>query len=153
MEIRKIALNTLIVCGGLTPGCSRVPDYVFIPADEYKLTVEIVVPPRGTVDEWVPLRASRHSGPWKKIPYSQLPPETFWFELPPPASEREVADNLHWVSEPLGAARFDLPQQTDPGSHQRHVMFSRPGTYRLWGDNAYPTRGKSNVATILIQVK
>ena len=69
------------------------------------------------------------------------------FERPPAEFEAEVADNLHWLTDPPGA-RFDLPDGTD---RRRKARFEKPGTYQVWARSAYPTDARSNVATIKIR--
>jgi hypothetical protein len=64
-----------------------------------------------------------------------------------------VADNLHWLTDPPGAARFDVRTGAALASHERKAMFNQPGTYRIWGRNAYPTAAESNVVTITVRPK
>ena len=134
--------------------CERAPDYVFVPAENYKLSVQVVVPTTAFVNEWIPLKASRSSGPWTRVRRADLPPESRWFAEPPPSFEPEVADNLDWLTDPPGAGRYDLPTAATAGrTNERKVIFSKPGVYFVWGESAYPTKGKSNVATITIHHK
>jgi hypothetical protein len=46
----------------------------------------------------------------------------------PPGEEPEVSDNLRWITEPEGAATFNVSYRSD---HTREVRFSAPGQYRL----------------------
>ena len=147
--IRQLCITPLSL---LLVACSEPqPEFVFVPAENYKISVEIAVPQEAVVGEWIPLRAQRWSGPWKRVKYADVIPDTTWFTKPPPAREGEVADNLTWLTEPPGVARFDIP--TAPLTHERKTMFSQPGTFRIWGSNAYPTRAESNVATIAVRPK
>jgi hypothetical protein len=41
------------------------PEFVYVPAGNYKISVEIAVPREAVVGEWITLRATRTSGPWK----------------------------------------------------------------------------------------
>src|SRR5215213_873617 len=138
----SIALLCVAACSQ-----DREPEYVYVPADNYAIAVEITLPAEGRAGEWLPLSAQRRSGPWKRIKRAQAPPGFVAFEKPPPESEREVADNLHWMTDPPGA-RFDVPYGA---SHGRAVRFEKPGTYQVWARNAYPTEAKSNVATVRVK--
>jgi hypothetical protein len=134
----------------LLAACSEPPpEFCFVPAEDYKISVEIAVPREAVVGEWIPLRAQRRSGPWKRVKSAEILPDASWFRKPPPAYESEVADNLTWHTEPPGVARFDIPRA--PLTHERKAMFSQPGTYRIWGSNSYPTKAESNIATITIR--
>src|SRR5438093_13750852 len=94
----------------LLAACSEPPpEFVFVPAENYKISVEIEVPQEAVVGEWISLRARRRSGQWKRVKYAEVIPDTPWFTKPPPAYEGEVADNLTWLTEPPGVARFDIP--------------------------------------------
>jgi len=127
------------------------PEFVYVPAENYKISVEIAVPREAVAGEWITLRATRKSGPWKLVKSTELAPGTKWFIKPPPELEREVADNLRWLTEPPNAARFDVPvYASSPISHERKAIFSKPGTYRLWGHNAYPTEAESNSIMVTV---
>jgi hypothetical protein len=41
--------------------------FVFVPAENFSASVEIVVPTEAEAGEWIPLRAKRWSGPWKGV--------------------------------------------------------------------------------------
>ena len=127
------------------------PEFVYVPAGNYKISVEITVPREAVVGEWITLKATRTSGPWKLAKSEELAPGTTWFIKPPPEYEREVADNLRWLTEPPNAARFDIPfHTTSQISHERKAIFSKPGTYRLWAHNAYPTEAESNSIMVTV---
>ena len=129
--------------------CTPEPqDSVYVPADNYTIAVEISVPGEARVGEWIPLSAQRRSGPWKRVRRGTAPPGVVPYGKPPPEFEREVAANVHWMTEPSGVARFDVPQlPTD----QRQVQFLKPGIYQVWAFNAYPTDAKSNVVTVTVK--
>jgi hypothetical protein len=127
--------------------CSQEPEFVHVPADDYEISVQIAVPVQARAGEWVPLSAQRRSGPWKRVPRADAPAGMVRFERPPPPFEAEVADNLHWMTDPPGA-RFDLPPLD---GHKRKVRFDQPGTYRVWARNAYPTDAKSNVVAVTVR--
>lgn len=128
-------------------GCSQEPEFVYVPAEDYVIAVEISLPAEARAGEWVTLSAQRRTGPWKRVPRADAPAGFVPFERPPPQFEAEVADNLHWITEPAGA-RFDIP---NGASHARKVRFDEPGTYQVWARNAYPTDAKSNVVTVTVR--
>jgi len=143
-----VASLSLLACSADDP---RRPEHVYVPADDYAVVVTIEVPKQARVGEWIPLRATRKSGPWKKVKYASVAPDAHWFVEPPPEFEDEVADNLTWLTDPPQAGRFDVPTMGEAMTHERKVRFSKPGTYKIWGDNAYPTSAKSNVVTIRVR--
>lgn len=152
--MRHILLRQLYIASLslLLVACSEPPpEFCFVPAEDYKISVEIAVPQEAVIGEWIALRAQRRSGPWKRVKYAEIIPGATWFTRPPPAYESEVADNLTWLTEPPGVAHFDIPKA--PLTHERKAMFSRQGTYRIWGSNSYPTKAESNVVTITVRPK
>ena len=118
-----------------------------MPAENYRISVQIAVPAEGRVGQWLPLSAERRAGPWKRVRRSEAPPGLVPFGKPPPEHEREVAANLHWITEP-GGAQFDVPLTA---TNERKVKFDKPGTYQVWARNAYPTDAKSNVLTVTVK--
>jgi len=137
-------LAALLVVAACSP---PEPEFVYVPAENYVISVDIAVSGEARVGDWVPLSAQRRSGPWKRVKREALPPGFVPFGKPPPEFESEVADNLHWMTEPAGA-HFDLPPLE---GHKRKVRFDKPGTYQVWARNAYPTDAKSNVVTIQVR--
>jgi len=142
--VKKWALVLAGLCA-----CSQAPEpeFVYVLADNYVISVEISVPDEGRVGEWIPLSAQRRAGPWKRVKRAEAPPTVVPFGRPPPEYEAEVADGLHWMSDPPGA-RFDLPPLE---GRKRKVRFDKPGTYQLWASEAYPTDAKSNVVTVRVK--
>jgi len=127
--------------------CAEEPELVYVPAENYVISVEIAVPGEARAGEWVALSAQRRSGPWKRVKRAEVPSGFVPFSRPPPQFESEVADNLHWMTDAPGAT-FDLPPLE---GHRRKVRFDQPGTYQVWARNAYPTEAKSNVATVIVK--
>ena len=123
------------------------PEYVYVPADDYVISVQISLPAEARAGEWTRLSAQRRSGPWKRIRRDEAPAGFVPFVKPPPELESEVADNLFWMTDPPGA-RFDVPAMQP---HHRFVLFPKPGTYQVWARNAYPTDAKSNVVTVNVR--
>jgi hypothetical protein len=143
--VRRLLGIGLLALAACSP--ERESEYVYVPADGYVISVQIVVPAEARAGEWVPLSAERRSGPWKRVRRAEAPPGFVPFGRPPPEYEAEVADNLDWLTDPPDA-RFDLPPLD---GHKRKVRFDRPGTYQIWARNAYPTDAKSNVATVTVR--
>jgi hypothetical protein len=123
------------------------PEFVYVPAEQYTISVEIAAPAEGRAGEWLPLSAQRRAGPWKRVKRSEAPPGVVPFGRPPPQFESEVADNIRWLTDPGGAV-YDQPPHE---GHRRKVRFDTPGTYAVWAHNAYPSEAKSNVITIRIR--
>ena len=140
-------MRFLVLVLAALQACSQEPEFVYVPADDYVISVQISAPGEARVGDWVPLSAQRRSGPWKRVKRTEAPPGFVPFGRPPPAFEAEVADNLHWMTEPAGA-RFDHP---DGSTRQRKVQFPAAGTYQVWARNAYPTDAKSNVLTVKVR--
>ena len=139
-------LLNLNACGGSGP----VTDYAYVPAEGYELRVVVSASSEAQVGEWVNLRATREAGPWKRILRSQLTSESQW--LPAPYEpETEVAGNLSWEVIPAGVAGFNIPSISDAGRMDRNVRFSKPGTFRLRGYTAGPTRGWSNWIEVVVR--
>jgi hypothetical protein len=89
------------------------------------------------------------SGPWKKVRASQVPQGT----LPlahEPATEDNVQNNLQWVTDRPGMARFNLPGQ-EFDVMTRGVMFTKPGRYKLTGFSSDPAKSESNTITIEVE--
>jgi hypothetical protein len=133
-----------VALAGCTP---EQPDFVYVPAESYTISVRISMPGEARAGEWIPLSAERRSGPWKRVRRSDAPPGIVPFGKPPPEFEKEVAANLHWMTEP-GGAQFDVPLTP---TNERKVKFDKPGTYQVWARNAYPTDAKSNVVAVTVK--
>jgi hypothetical protein len=131
------------------PACAPEPqpEFVYVPAENYTISVRISVPGKARAGEWVALSAERRAGPWKRVRRNEVPPGFVPFGKPPPEHEPEVAANLHWMTEP-GGAIFDVPPAP---TDKRKVQFPKPGTYQVWARNAYPTDAKSNVVTVTVK--
>src|SRR5262245_17822730 len=52
-------------------------EFVFVPAENFSASVEIVAPAEAVTGEWIPLLAKRRSGPWKQV-LAVLPPDEPW---------------------------------------------------------------------------
>ncbi len=134
--------------GVVAAACStEEAEEVYVPAENYAISVQIAVPGEARAGEWVALSAQRRTGPWKRVKRAEAPAGLVPFGRPPPEFESEVADNLHWMTDATGAT-FDLPPLE---GRRRKVRFDRPGTYQVWARNAYPTEAKSNVATVIVR--
>lgn len=125
---------------------------LYVPADGYTCTVRISLPHEAKVGEWVLLRASRRSGPWRQIKRSELTDEPKAFAKRPPDFEDDVQANLHWSTDPPNVAQFNVPTVGDIESKplERKVRFNQPGVFKIWAVTASPTTATSNVETISI---
>jgi hypothetical protein len=150
--IRLLALLSLVGLAGCSDESGSHP---FVPAPGYSCSVTLSVPKEGFVGEWIPLKASLTNGPWIQVPRRDVPDGGIAWPEQPPSFQQEVAASLTWLTDPPGAARFDVPTmqsiQRDP--YGRKAMFSQPGVYKIWGISAYPTVSTSSVETITIRVK
>src|SRR5258707_13007314 len=133
-------------------GRTAPSEYVFIPDDNFTTSVEIVVPTDALVGEWIPVSAKRWSGPWKRVTLKDVPPDRPWLTSQPGEFEPEVARNVTWLTEPPLAATFDALSDEDIRREgvwtKRKAMFAKPGIYKIWAQNGFPSRAKSNVVTI-----
>jgi len=148
------------ICTGLASvvavllGCDGPrPAEVYVPGARFTTTV--VARTAGgdsatvRVGEPLVLHAVRRSGPWVIAAPDTLAPDAPWMIEPPPNPEIEVADNLHWIVEPPGAATFNLGVRPD---HTREVIFEEPGTYTLIGRSATLTGEPVDAAPLHVTV-
>jgi hypothetical protein len=130
-------------------------EYVFIPDDDFTTSVEIVVPTDALAGEWIPVGAKRRSGPWKRVTRKEVPPGKPSLTSQPREFEPEVARNVTWLTEPPFAAIFDIPSIEEIRREgvwtKRKAMFAKPGIYKIWAENGFPSRAKSNVVTITVR--
>src|SRR5262245_46900724 len=129
-ELMKVAVKrylALALLPFLLLACSKSSDLVFVPGDDFSASLEIALQTEAVAGEWFNISAKRRSGPWKRVPLTAVPRGAIWFANQPQEIEPEVAENVSWVTDPEGAARFG----TLPGSgwRPRTVMFAEPGTY------------------------
>lgn len=114
----------------LLQGCDRTPEFVFVL--EAPQTVELAASASArsiAVGEPVVLYAERRTkGSWTRIPSKELKPDQCWMAALPPEQEAAVADNLHWIAEPAGAAMFNTGFRPD---RTRTVVLSKPGAVKL----------------------
>lgn len=121
--------------GAMLAGCDAEPVTVYVPAEPLHVTVRISVSgTKAVVGEELTLHAERlYAGAWKEVKRSSLPEDACWMRRPPPEKEDEVADNIRWIAEPEGSAKFNLGLRPD---HTRTVVFAAPGTYRIRASSA-----------------
>lgn len=135
-------------------GCDRTPEFVFILEAPQAVELAASASARSVgVDEPVVLHAERStSGSWTRIRSRELKPDQCWMAALPPQREPAVADNLHWIVEPGGAASFNTDFRPD---HTRTVVLSKPGIYTLTPSTAvWCEPGRAVAATPLrIEVK
>ena len=111
-------------------GCDRKPEFVFVLEAPQVVELEASASERRvTTGEALVLHAQRRAnGTWKRIPSRELEPDQCWMAAVPPEQETAVADNLHWVVEPAGAATFNTGSRPD---RTRTVSLSKPGVYSI----------------------
>jgi hypothetical protein len=122
--------------------------FVFVPAENFSASVEIVVPTEAVAGEWISLRAKRRSGPWKRV-FVVLPPDEPWLSEQPPELESEVSRAVFWETDPPLSARCSFPVGDDTRSTQT-AMFTKPGVYKIWAVSFLPW-AKSNVVTVTVR--
>ena len=128
---------------------SGATEFVFVPAENFSASVEIVVPTEAVAGEWFPLLAKRRSGPWKRV-LAVLPPDEPWSLQQPPEFESEVSRSVFWETDPPLSARCGVPlYDKTPGTTQT-AMFAKPGLYKIWAVGIFP-RAKSNVLTVSVR--
>lgn len=108
------------------------------------------------VGEWITLHAKRWSGPWKRVHAKEAPPGPDTLTWQPDEYEPEVAANQRWFVEPSDASRMDVstPESLAKKASiwERQIVFSKPGTYRLWALSKTPTEAMSNTITVSVKL-
>src|SRR5262245_35183704 len=133
----------------LLMACSEPPgEEVFVPSDEFSVSLEIVVETEAIAGEAFIVSAKRRSGPWKRVRRTEVHMGVMAFPSKPPELEPEVAENVFWETEPARLARFG----TLPGCCwlPRTATFAEPGTYKIWA-LTLPGPAKSNVVTVTVR--
>ena len=124
--------------------------YTYVRAEGFASVVTISVPRIARVGEWVPLHATRRSGPWNPVRWEEVRPDEIKM-CEPLIFEREVAGNLSWNVDPPGSARFDVGDVANTPAGGRSVRFDAPGLYKLQGYSAFPLPVLSNEVTIKVE--
>jgi len=129
--------GSLLGLGAVLAACQPQPDRVFVPGTPFKHEVRVATDQGFTarlrVGDWLPLHATRETGPWVAVERTSLGKDGCWVAPPPPAREEEVAAELHWTARPAGKAEFDSGLSED---HTRRVRFSAPGRYVIGASSA-----------------
>ena len=126
---------------------------VFVPATDFRHEISIVVPSEAYVGEWIPLRASRRIGPWRRTIARRSVNTT---DVIPPAFQEQVAANVRWMVSPERIAEFDvagITKSDDADPWSRSVRFSRPGAFQIRALSRYITDAESLPATITVHVR
>ena len=144
------ALPALVVLALVATACTEpTPEFVYVRTESVDVVVTVRAQSRVPVNTWLPLRASRTTtGEWRRVPFSEVGPDTPWIGYVPPAKEDEVAANLRWHVEPVEGAQFDAMAPKPVPIEQRAVRFSRPGIYRLWAESHSPLDARSNTLQV-----
>src|SRR5215472_1253807 len=136
--MRLLAGQRLLVPFALAAisGCSDdLGRYPYVPADGYSCSVKISLSKEAKVGEWIPLKASRRSGPWRQVKRSEVTDEAKAFPKRPPEFEDDVQANLRWLTDPPNVAQFNVATLEDIERNplERKVRFNQPGVYKIWG--------------------
>jgi len=124
--------------------------YLWVPAEGFASIVTLIAPATARVGEWVPVNATRRSGPWNLVKNEELRPDEIKL-LEPLIFEQEVAGNLALRVDPANAAMFNTGPVPGVAPGARSVMFGAPGLYTLQGHSAFPLSVLSNVVTIRVK--
>lgn len=126
----KIAPTGYLLVVALLQGCDRTPEFVFVLNAPQTVELAASASTLSTrVGDPVVLHAERKTrGSWTRIRSRELKPDQCWVAALPLEREAAVADNLHWVVEPEGAAVFNTDVRPD---RTRTVVLSKPGVYKL----------------------
>jgi hypothetical protein len=124
--------------------------YLWVPAECFASIVTVAAPAVARVGEWIPLNATRRSGPWNLVRNEDVRPDEIKL-LEPLIFEQEVAANLSWRVDPPGDSMCNTDTVAGAAPGSRSVMFSKPGIYTLQGHSAFPLRVFSNAVTITVE--
>jgi hypothetical protein len=123
--------------------------YTWVRAEGFASIVTLSAPATARVGEWIPIHATRRSGPWNPVRQEDVGAEEInLFE--PLIFEPEVAANLALRMDPPGNALFNTEPVAGADPASRSVMFSAPGVYTLQGHSAFPLPVLSNTVTIRV---
>jgi hypothetical protein len=125
-------LATLVIPAvlGLLAACEQQKPLVYVLESPQEITLtpsaSVTSVPQGAPVE---LRVQRRtSGKWRQVRLDEVRPGQCWVYRPPPESEAEVADNVHWKAIPENAVRFYSEVRMD---HTRTVRMIAKGTVTL----------------------
>lgn len=148
MKPAQILLLAIVTC---VPACQPVSPYVYIPVSPPEVTLHAHAS-ESEVATGIPgvLHGERrYRARWRRVARKTLATGRCWVARPPPAREREVADNLQWRAVPMGSARFNAGMRYD---HARTVTFARAGTYVLYATTPVWCGAAVTAAPITIKV-
>ena len=97
------------------------------------------------VGQWIPMHATRESGPWV-LRDSTMTGEPACEEISPIIEEFEAAGKVEWRVEPEGQVNFSAP------GAGRQIKFNQPGRYRVWAvANGCGAPFQSNQVDVTVQ--
>ena len=133
--IHIAAILCALALGASLSGCDQKPAFVFVLEAPQSIDVVASASARAVgVGEVIVLTAQRTTrGTWKRIASRDLKPDQCWMAALPPEHEAAVADNLHWVVDPQGAATFNTDFRPD---HARTVVLSKEGVFTFTASTA-----------------
>lgn len=120
-----------LVCLAVTlQSCDRMPEFVFVREAPQAVTLTASASARQIrVGDAVVLHVERRTtGVWRRMASKDLQADQCWMAAVPPEHEPEVADNVHWIVDPPGAATFNTGFRSD---HTRTVVLSGEGRFAL----------------------
>jgi hypothetical protein len=127
----KRQLFTLVIPAALAlAACEQQKPLVYV----LEAPQEVTLTPSASVSSVpqgapVELRVQRRtSGKWRQVRLDEVRAGQCWLYRPPPESEAEVADNVHWRIVPENAVRFTAEVRMD---HTRQARMLRKGTVTL----------------------
>ena len=154
MNVSRYLSAILSISCIASTGCDHEPSLVYVPVKPPEVIVDASVSAvDAVVGEALTLHARRfYRGEWEQVKRKSLSEGACWMRRPPPESEDEVADNIHWTVDPGEQAKFNLNLRRD---HTRTVTFSAPGQYRISGSSSVWCGSPVSVepGTILVEVR
>ncbi len=136
-------------------GCQTEPEHIFVQGKPFNHVVRVTTDQGDrasvVVGQILTLHASRESGPWIAKAWSDAPKDGCWIGSTK-EREPEVATSVTWLTEPAGAAVFDLPTASTVIDGPRKVRFTKAGEYRLSAASAITcSREVSNVIVVSVR--
>jgi hypothetical protein len=110
-----VLAGALVGVMGLLAACEQQQPLVFVLESPQELTLTasasaLRVPQGDSIE----LRVQRRtSGKWRQVRLDEVRPGQCWVYRPPPESEAEVADSVHWKVVPENAVRFTAEVRMD----------------------------------------
>ncbi len=147
----KLGLVTILLLS-FTISCESESNYIYVPGPGFtqSITVSASVPENRNlkVGEWLELKATRMTGPWRRVKKSEDHEPGCWWTRPPPEVEEDVQSSVRWNVDPKGRAKFNIPGPLN--FRKRTVRFTEPGHFRLWATSSGCEPFDSNVIEVTV---